>query len=102
MKRLFILPVIVIVAVIGGVAAQSTTPRPPSFHVEQSWPTIPNGWIYGEVSSVAVDRQNQVWILHRPLTVPQEQRAKAAPPVAAKSANASAIRIGFCPFLRST
>src|SRR5215813_5954524 len=81
MKRLFILPVVIILSVIGGVAGQSSTPRPPSFRVEPSWPTIPNGWIFGEVSSIAVDRQDRVWILHRPLTVPQEQRSKAAPPV---------------------
>src|SRR5215471_10532605 len=81
MKRLLILPVVIILALIGGAAAQSTTLRPPSFRVEPSWPTIPNGWIYGEVSSIAVDRQDRVWILHRPLTVPQEQRSKAAPPV---------------------
>jgi DNA-binding beta-propeller fold protein YncE len=81
MKRFFILPVAIILAVIGGVVGQSTTPRLPSLRVEPSWPSIPNGWIYGEVSSIAVDRQDRVWILHRPLTVPQEQRAKAAPPV---------------------
>jgi DNA-binding beta-propeller fold protein YncE len=92
MRRLFILPVVTLLAVGGGIAAQSTTVGPPSFHVEPSWPTIPNGWIYGEVSSIAVDRQERVWILHRPLTVPQEQRSKAAPPVTVYDSDGHFVR----------
>ncbi len=51
------------------------------FEVARGWPTIPNGWILGEVSSVAVDAKDHVWVLHRPRSVPAEQRSKAAPPV---------------------
>jgi len=57
------------------------TPAPPQFRAEPSWPTIPNNWVFGEVSSIAVDRDDHVWILHRPRTVPAEQQVKAAPPV---------------------
>jgi hypothetical protein len=53
MRRLFIMPLVTLLAIGGGIAAQSTTVGPPSFHVEPSWPTIPNGWIFGEVSSIA-------------------------------------------------
>jgi hypothetical protein len=35
----------------------------------------------GVVSSVAVDRHDHVWILHRPRTVPDGRKAHAAPPV---------------------
>jgi DNA-binding beta-propeller fold protein YncE len=55
--------------------------RVPTFRAEASWPTIPNNWLLGEVSSVAVDSQDHVWILQRPLTVPADQRGRAAPPV---------------------
>jgi hypothetical protein len=37
--------------------------------------------VLGEVSSVAVDRNDHVWVLHRPRTVPADQRGKAAPSV---------------------
>jgi hypothetical protein len=55
--------------------------RAPAFKADPSWPAIPNNWVLGEVSSVAADSQDHVWILHRPATVPEEQRAKTAPPV---------------------
>jgi DNA-binding beta-propeller fold protein YncE len=53
----------------------------PRFHPDPSWPSIPNNWVFGEVSSIAVDPDDNVWILHRPATVPEAQRANAAPPV---------------------
>jgi hypothetical protein len=55
--------------------------KPPVFQPDPSWPAIPNGWIFGEVSSIAVDSQDHVWIIHRPGTVPADQKSKAAPPV---------------------
>ena len=53
----------------------------PTFAVDPSWPTLPNDWVLGQVSSVTVDSLDHVWVLHRPRTVPDEQQASAAPPV---------------------
>ena len=53
----------------------------PAFRADPSWPKVPDNWVFGEVSSIAVDSQDHVWIIHRPNTVPADQRAKAAPPV---------------------
>ncbi len=53
----------------------------PTFVVDPSWPTLPNDWVLGQVSSVTVDSRDHVWVLHRPRTVPVEQQASAAPPV---------------------
>ena len=61
-------------------AAQSPL-RPPTFQVDPSWPTIPNDWVLGEVSSISVDSRDHIWVLHRPRSNPEAQRAKAAPPV---------------------
>src|SRR5215831_20656063 len=63
------------------VATLSTQYPVPQFRPEPSWPAIPNNWVFGEVSSIAVDKNDHVWILHRPRTVPAEQQGKAAPPV---------------------
>ena len=52
----------------------------PTFAVDPSWPTLPNDWVLGQVSSVTVDGRDHVWVLHRPRTVPDEQQANAAPP----------------------
>ena len=62
------------------IAAQSPV-RPPTFQVDPSWPTIPNDWVLGEVSSISVDSRDHIWVLHRPRSIPEAQRAKAAPPV---------------------
>lgn len=61
-----------------GEAADLAAPR---FELDPAWPGIPNGWVFGEVSSVAVDAQDHVWILQRPNRVPAAERASAAPPV---------------------
>jgi DNA-binding beta-propeller fold protein YncE len=67
----------------GPVSAQGSAPAAgvPKFQADPSWPKLPNNWILGEVSSVAVDRRDHVWVLHRPRTVPAEQQNRAAPAV---------------------
>lgn len=56
-------------------------PRAPQFRVDPAWPTIPNGWVLGEVTSISVDRNDNIWVLHVPQSIPEDQRANAAPPV---------------------
>jgi hypothetical protein len=51
----------------------------PKFEVDPSWPKTPNGWVYGEVASVATDEHDNVWVLHRPQEVRPGQ--KTGPPV---------------------
>ena len=42
----------------------------PRFEVDPRWPTIPDSVNMGEVTSVAVDRNDHIWILHRPESGP--------------------------------
>ena len=53
----------------------------PVFEVDPAWPKLPNNWVVGHVASVAVDRRDHVWMLHRPNTIPEDRRSHAAPPV---------------------
>jgi DNA-binding beta-propeller fold protein YncE len=62
-------------------ARQASSLRPPAFELDPKWPTIPNNWVLGEVSSIAVDSRDHIWVLHRPRSIPAEKRANAAPPV---------------------
>jgi hypothetical protein len=67
--------------------------HPPSYKVDADWPKqLPNNWIMGQVSGIAVDRQDHVWVLQRPgsnakddlaaaQTPPVSQCCFAAPPV---------------------
>jgi len=65
----------------------------PRFHVDAAWPKpLPNNWILGQVSGVAVDADDHVWVLQRPrsltedeagagLNPPQSKCCLPAPPV---------------------
>src|ERR1043166_1348788 len=65
----------------------------PKFVVDPFWPKpLPNNWILGQVSGVAVDAQDHVWIIQRPnsltadekgatLTPPRSKCCVPAPPV---------------------
>ncbi len=61
-------------------AAEVTT-EPPRMRVDPFWPKpLPHNWILGEVSGVAVDAADNVWIIQRPVSVLHHQQ-RAAPPV---------------------
>jgi hypothetical protein len=53
----------------------------PTFEVDPGWPKVPTKWKLGDQSSFAVDARDNIWLLHRPRTLPPEQAAMAAPPV---------------------
>ena len=60
----------------------------PRFRVDPFWAReLPNNWMLGQVSGVAVDDRDHVWVLHRPRTLDARQRGEEgmccvpAPPV---------------------
>jgi DNA-binding beta-propeller fold protein YncE len=54
----------------------------PTFQVEASWPQkLPNNWVMGVPSWVAVDARDHVWVLHRPRTLSTAEQGRAAPAV---------------------
>jgi DNA-binding beta-propeller fold protein YncE len=62
-------------------AQQAGGARVPQFKVDPSWPAIPNNWVLGEATSISVDKQDHIWVLHVPQSIPAAQRENAAPPV---------------------
>jgi NHL repeat len=54
------------------------------YRVDPFWPKrLPNNWIVGQVSGLAVDVQDHVWIIHRPASLtPEEAAAAQKPPTA--------------------
>lgn len=54
------------------------------YQVDASWPKrLPNNWIVGQVSGLAVDLQDHIWIIHRPASLTPEEAAAAQNPPAA-------------------
>jgi DNA-binding beta-propeller fold protein YncE len=83
-----LIPVLAALAVtLGGLAspavAQGATrgAGPPAFDYDVDWLKAPPQWLVGDISAVAVDASDNVWVLHRPRTLPADQRSRAAPPV---------------------
>jgi DNA-binding beta-propeller fold protein YncE len=65
----------------------------PRYAVDPLWPKpLPNNWILGQVAGIATDKDNNIWVIHRPLTLTEDERGatlmsqrskccSAAPPV---------------------
>jgi DNA-binding beta-propeller fold protein YncE len=64
-------------------------PRAPSFQVDPMWPKVPRQWMLGQVAGLAVDARDHVWIIQRPWSLADDEKAAdpqapcchAAPPV---------------------
>jgi len=80
-RLLFACLLAVITATTWLIAQDAGAGRPPAFQVDPKWPSIPNNWVLGEVTSIAVDARDHIWVLHRPRSIPADRRADAAPPV---------------------
>ena len=94
MKRALWMTLGVIILVISVVTGQrllgqtektQSSRQVPIFQVDPAWLKIPPNWVLGQGSAVAVDKHDNVWILHRPRYVGRlyEKPAgkTAAPPV---------------------
>jgi DNA-binding beta-propeller fold protein YncE len=84
MRRLALL---VALAVLGAWAAGTVTAQrpgegtPPKFTVDPFWPKpLPNRWLLGQVSGVAVDDRDHVWIVQRPRSLTEDERGAALTP----------------------
>ena len=67
--------------VTGGVAARQAAPQ---YVFDPTWPkALPNNWKMGGVTGLAVDKDDNVWVLNRPNdTTEQEDNASTNPPTA--------------------
>lgn len=53
----------------------------PVFEVDPSWPKVPEKYKLGDASSIGIDAQDNVWVLHRPRTLKPDQARNAAPAI---------------------
>ncbi len=95
-RRIALLAVIGACALVPNAAAQAQQAKAdaiPRFQAEPFWPKpLPGNMILGQVSGIAVDRQDNIWIIHRPASLlddekgaqknpPETKCCTAAPPV---------------------
>ena len=91
MKKIFLLACIALVSCSGTPEKQGS--GAPQYKVDPYWPKpLPGNWILGQVAGIAVDRNDNIWIVHRPSTLlddekgaqknpPETKCCTAAPPV---------------------
>ena len=57
----------------------------PKFAVDPSWPKpLPENWILGQVAGIAVDKDDRIWVLHRPTTLVDDERGATLNPPTTK------------------
>jgi DNA-binding beta-propeller fold protein YncE len=81
-------------------AAAQGARQAPIFQVEPNWLKLPNNWIMGVVSAVAVDKHDNVWVMHRPRDIPEAQRSKTAPSVLEFDASGKFIQAWGYPTMK--
>ena len=66
--------------------AQTTSiSKAPQYKVDPYWPKpLPNNWILGQVAGVATDANDHIWIIHRPLTVTDDEKGATLNPKRSK------------------
>jgi len=57
----------------------------PRFQVDAAWPKpLPNDWIMGQAAGVAVDAQDHIWVIQRPRTLTDDEKALTLNPPPSK------------------
>ncbi len=73
-------------AVASPAIAQTANPAAPRLEVDPLWPKpLPNHWLFGSVTGVAVDSRDHIWVVHRggdSLNARTEMGAATNPPTA--------------------
>jgi len=82
-RALRLRPAVAVVASYAILAVVSAQPRQqmPTFEPDPLWSqALPNKWVTGQVGGVAVDSHDNVWVFHRPDTIPDGEKAASLNP----------------------
>ena len=72
---------------IEGAAPGSGGPR---YAVDAAWPKpLPNNWILGQVAGIAVAKDDTIWMIHRPLTLTDDEKGATLNPPRSKCCSAA-------------
>jgi DNA-binding beta-propeller fold protein YncE len=78
--------------------AQTTRQQIPMFEPDPLWSeALPNKWVTGQVGGVAVDSHDNVWVFHRPATIPDGEKAAALNPPQAECCIPAPSVLEFAP-----
>ena len=70
-----------VIALLAGLSASAQNSAAPRYAVDAAWPkALPNSWLLGQVSGVATDAQDHIWIVHRPRSLTEDERGATLTP----------------------
>ncbi len=68
----------------------------PKFQVEPFWPKpLPKNWILGQVAGIAVDKDDHIWVVHRPATLVDDKKGAMQDPPTTKCCTPAAPVLEF-------
>jgi DNA-binding beta-propeller fold protein YncE len=83
--KLLVAAAMCVVAPVLALAQTSGGSGLPQFQVDQFWPKrLPNNWLLGQVSGLAVDRFDRIWVINRPRSLTTRERAAEQKPPLSK------------------
>src|SRR5581483_1412141 len=73
---------VVMATVPQGIAAEGAAVAAPQFKIDYNWPKrpLPNKWALGELGGMFIDDKDHVWIINRPSTLFEWEKAAALTP----------------------
>jgi len=73
--------VLIFAALEGQQAAGQASHQVPQFEPDPLWSqALPNKWVTGQVGGLAVDSHDNLWVFHRPATIPDGERGASLNP----------------------
>src|SRR5262252_3040931 len=80
MRKNILVAAALLVAIVS-LSAQNRAGQVPVFEPDPLWSqALPNKWVTGQVGGVAVDSHDNVWVFHRPGTIPDGEKAASLSP----------------------
>ena len=71
----------VLLALLLTLAAPALAAEPLAFQVDPAWPKrLPNNWIMGQAAGVSTDAQDNVWVIQRPASLTEDEKAASLSP----------------------
>jgi DNA-binding beta-propeller fold protein YncE len=68
----------------------------PQYKVDPYWPKpLPGNWILGQVAGIAVDKHDNIWIVHRPTTLLDDEKGAQKKPPETKCCTAAPAVLEF-------
>jgi hypothetical protein len=95
--RKYIVPLTLLVAIVS-VSAQNRPGQVPMFEPDPLWSqALPNKWATGAIGGIAVDSHDNVWVFHRPATIPESERGASLNPPASECCIPAPSVLEFSP-----